>query len=134
MNSKTLIGDSLMSKIVIAISDGVASVVSRPDDVEVEIRDYDVDGFWDEDNQSCKVDEENDRYQEIIFPAEKKNNDNQELIYLSPVKEEPDEPILFNNFYKCPCGTEWDNEDSCTCNDRCPNCNKEIEPYKSERV
>lgn len=30
------------------------------------------------------------------------------------------------------CGIEWEDTWSCACNDRCPVCNKEIEPYKSE--
>jgi DNA-directed RNA polymerase subunit RPC12/RpoP len=41
----------------------------------------------------------------------------------------------YTNFYKCSeCGTEWQDEWDCTCNDRCPNCNTEIEPYKSEDI
>jgi len=35
----------------------------------------------------------------------------------------------FRMFYK-HCDTEWDMEWSCTCNDRCPVCNHEIEPYE----
>lgn len=37
----------------------------------------------------------------------------------------------FRNFYR-HCGEEWEDEHSCQCNDRCPVCNAEIEPYKSE--
>ena len=41
----------------------------------------------------------------------------------------------FHNFYRCSeCGTEWEDEWECACNDRCPNCNAEIEPYKSENI
>lgn len=36
------------------------------------------------------------------------------------------------NFYRCPCGEEWEDSSDCSCNDRCPVCNKEIEPYKTE--
>jgi hypothetical protein len=33
-------------------------------------------------------------------------------------------------FYECSaCGTKWTDEWSCTCNDRCPKCRAEIEPY-----
>lgn len=39
---------------------------------------------------------------------------------------------LFLNHYECPCGASWTDEWACTCNDRCPKCNKEIEPTKSE--
>lgn len=51
---------------------------------------------------------------------------------------EDDKP-WFRNFYRCPCivdgkvcGAEWEDEHDCTCNDRCPTCNSEIEPYHSE--
>lgn len=37
----------------------------------------------------------------------------------------------YRNFYRCPCGEEWTDEWDCTCNDRCPKCNAEIEPYES---
>lgn len=43
-----------------------------------------------------------------------------------------DDKLWFLNFYRCPCGAEWQDEWDCTCNDRCPTCNAEIEPYKSE--
>lgn len=42
---------------------------------------------------------------------------------------------VFLNFYRCPNdGTQWEDEWSCMCNDRCPVCNKEIEPYLSEDI
>jgi hypothetical protein len=36
----------------------------------------------------------------------------------------------------CPVepGIEWDDEWDCMCNDRCPACNAEIEPYESEDI
>jgi hypothetical protein len=35
----------------------------------------------------------------------------------------------------CPyCQTEWEDGWDCGCNDRCPDCNKEIEPYESELI
>ena len=37
----------------------------------------------------------------------------------------------FTNYY-IHCGVEWQDEWSCMCDDRCPVCNCEIEPYKSE--
>lgn len=41
----------------------------------------------------------------------------------------------FINHYRCSeCGSEWDDEWDCMCNDRCPTCNAEIEPYASEDV
>ncbi len=44
------------------------------------------------------------------------------------------EPKKFRNYYRCTCGTEWSDEWSCMCNDRCPNCNLEIEPHESEEL
>jgi hypothetical protein len=49
--------------------------------------------------------------------------------------EDQTEEIRFRNHYRCPDdGTEWSDEWSCTCNDKCPKCNKEIEPYESEDI
>ena len=37
------------------------------------------------------------------------------------------------NYYRHrECHTRWTDEWSCTCNDKCPECNAEIEPYNSE--
>lgn len=41
--------------------------------------------------------------------------------------------MKYRNFYLC-CDTEWQDEWDSTCNDRCPVCNKEIAPYKSEDI
>lgn len=38
----------------------------------------------------------------------------------------------FRKSYTCPCGEEWSDEWSCLCNDKCPSCNKEIEPDEDE--
>ena len=35
------------------------------------------------------------------------------------------------NDYECDCGAIWSNEDDCMCNDRCPDCDNEIEPFNS---
>ena len=38
----------------------------------------------------------------------------------------------FENTYECSeCDTTWTDEWSCTCNDRCPECNVETEPSSS---
>jgi hypothetical protein len=48
---------------------------------------------------------------------------------------------MFVNYYRCPGNleyrkrhdpVEWTDEWDCTCNDKCPECNAEIEPYTSE--
>ena len=58
-----------------------------------------------------------------------------------PVKLEGDneppqrETRLFRNYYNCSsCGEDWTDEWSCRCNDKCPSCNAEIEPYRSEDI
>jgi hypothetical protein len=43
----------------------------------------------------------------------------------------PEVVMRFRNHYR-HCGVEWDDEWDSTCNDKCPECNAEIEPYKSE--
>ena len=43
--------------------------------------------------------------------------------------------VRYLNQYRCPyCQTEWEDEWDCACNDRCPDCNKEIEPYESALI
>jgi transcription initiation factor IIE alpha subunit len=45
------------------------------------------------------------------------------------------ERFRFRNYYRCPYdGTTWVDEWACTCNDRCPLCRAEIEPYDSEDI
>jgi hypothetical protein len=47
----------------------------------------------------------------------------------------PATPFKFRNHYRCPNDqTKWKDEWSCACDDRCPTCNAEIEPYFSERI
>lgn len=40
------------------------------------------------------------------------------------------------NYYECPqCGTTWEDEWDCACNDTCPACGtREIEPHHSEEL
>lgn len=40
--------------------------------------------------------------------------------------------MSYLNYYRCTCGARWVDLWSCTCNDRCPVCRKEIEPYRSD--
>ena len=43
--------------------------------------------------------------------------------------------VRYLNQYRCPyCQTEWEDSWDCSCNDRCPDCNKEIEPYESALI
>lgn len=42
---------------------------------------------------------------------------------------------MFCNHYTCPeCKVSWDDVWSAACNDRCPECDKEIEPEESEDI
>jgi len=37
----------------------------------------------------------------------------------------------FINYYECTeCKHQWEDKHECTCNDKCPKCNIEIEPYE----
>jgi hypothetical protein len=47
--------------------------------------------------------------------------------------EEDEEPGRFINRYR-HCGQEWEDRWSCACNDKCPVCGGEIEPYGSEEI
>lgn len=38
----------------------------------------------------------------------------------------------WTNYYLCPCGEKWEDQHDCCCNDHCPKCDKEIEPYISD--
>jgi hypothetical protein len=42
--------------------------------------------------------------------------------------------MWFRNFYHCgDCGTSWEDEWSCCCDDECPNCgSSDWSPYESE--
>lgn len=40
----------------------------------------------------------------------------------------------FNKYYRCSKGHEWQDEWDCLCNDRCPVCNKETEPYDHAEI
>jgi len=47
----------------------------------------------------------------------------------------PGPAIRFRNFYECGRdGTKWHDEWTCSCNDRCPACDTEIEPYFSQEL
>lgn len=42
--------------------------------------------------------------------------------------------MMFRNRYACPCGEEWFDEWSATCDDRCPRCDTSCSPVESEDV
>ena len=43
-------------------------------------------------------------------------------------------PCVYRNEYACSCGHEWSDEWSCACDDRCPQCDTEIEPEETTWV
>lgn len=40
----------------------------------------------------------------------------------------------YRNTYECPCGSSWEDEWDCMCDDRCPSCNTACSPSKSEEL
>jgi hypothetical protein len=44
------------------------------------------------------------------------------------------DPLNMVNHYTCGCGCTWIDRWSCACNDRCPNCNAEVEPDESHEA
>jgi len=114
------------NKVLIIINSGCAQLEYKPDNIEVEIRDYDV-----QDYDNVEIDEDGDEYQKMIFPAEE--NKIEFLASGDQCFPDKEEPMEYRNYYK-HCGEEWDDVWSCQCNDECPKCGKEIEPYKSEDI
>lgn len=46
-----------------------------------------------------------------------------------------DEQAWFHNQYECPrCGTEWEDQWSCGCDDECPDCGLDCSPVSSEEI
>jgi len=110
-----------MTKVIITINDGAVDVAVKPDFVSVEVRDYGVPDDFDTDNENCKFDESGDRYQEVIFPAEKTR---------TPID---DVEMKIKSFYK-HCGEEWESVWDSACDDECPKCGKPISPYDYEDI
>jgi hypothetical protein len=47
-------------------------------------------------------------------------------------RERRDVMPWFRKHHTCPCGSEWWDEWDCLCNDRCPDCDTEVEPDDHE--
>jgi len=56
-----------MAKVIVFISGGAVQSISKPEDVELEIRDYDIEEVDAKDNPSCKQDANKDWYQEMFW-------------------------------------------------------------------
>lgn len=57
----------MSQKIIVIISNGCADVLEKPDNIELEIRDYDVETIDAKSDSRCKKDKDGDWYQEMIF-------------------------------------------------------------------
>ena len=53
--------------ITVILADGAVQVANIPPGITVEVRNYDVPDDWDEDNTTCKVDKDDERYQVFTF-------------------------------------------------------------------
>lgn len=59
--------------------------------------------------------------------------DFEEIVLITKAPSD-DSPVKYRNFYRCSCTHEWEDTWDSMCNDRCPVCNKEIEPYQSNEI
>jgi len=110
-----------MPKVIIAINgNGEGEIINKPDNVEVEIRNYDIPDDFDLDNITCEFDDSGDRYQPIIFPQKK-------------ILTFDDDDISIRSYYN-HCGEEWESDWDSACDDECPVCGKAISPYKYEDI
>ena len=111
----------MKNKVLIIINNGTAQVEYKPDDVEIEIRDYDIEATDAKQDERCRKDLDGDWFQSMRFPAK-------------PFLDRfPKVEIKYRNFYK-HCGEEWEDEWDSTCDDECPVCGAPISPYKSEDI
>ena len=64
--------DTSTNKVIMTVSGGVADVQEKPAGVEVEIRDYDIEGsgFDLEGNPHCKEDKDGDCYYEMLWQVD----------------------------------------------------------------
>lgn len=80
----------------------------------------------------------NEAWEEAVYSGTSGIIDTIDLDYeeLTFIKKAPvnNDPVEYRNFYRCDCGQEWEDTWGCMCNDRCPECNKEIEPYASDEI
>lgn len=50
------------------------------------------------------------------------------------MKDDPPKNWFINHYHCSDCNEDWDDEWECTCDDKCPKCNKAYQPYKSENI
>ena len=79
MDKKILTGEYKMIKIIIAVNDGEVSIISKPDYIKVEVRDY-VDIDDNENYPEIHKDEDGDTYRVFSFPAKEKEPNKSEDI------------------------------------------------------
>ena len=56
-----------MPKVIIVMNNGKIDVPVKPDDIEVEVRDYGIPDDFDVENVVCRIDDSGDRYWSLIF-------------------------------------------------------------------
>jgi hypothetical protein len=116
-------------KVVIAIIDGAVHILRKPNNVDLEVRDYDV-----PEDMEAKVDSDGKRYQEMVWGKDYIDLGSEAVI----VKHDGltgDEPDKYTNYYRHnKCDAEWQDDHSCQCDDECPVCGTAISPYKSDDI
>jgi len=50
------------------------------------------------------------------------------------IMDKTDNETYLNEYYCAHCDIHWDDVWDCMCNDKCPECDKEIEPFKSTKL
>ena len=95
-------------------------------------------------SQPCTTEEERDQLAKEMKKkdTEEEGDDYSGIYWLNIINGVPEigsysgiffeEETIYHNQYKCVCGHEWADTHTCACNDRCPVCNKEIEPFRSD--
>jgi hypothetical protein len=122
-------------KVVLMLVGGVTSMVEKPDNLEVIVHDYDIEGDWTKDDPMCFTDIEGDRYQEIVFPATEINFSANGKQCFTDVEIEKNKPNKFVNHYYCPdCEHEWEEKWSSVCDSECPHCGKPYSPISSDDI
>ena len=129
------------SEIVVQIHNGlIEDVRGVPSGVKIIVEDFDVDGADpDEIDGTGKGPDETEIQPcyRSVYTADGVELHVPDKTEIAPEAEEADRFVNYYRHDKCPkVGTAviWQDKSPYTNNDRCPECNTEIEPYKSEDI
>lgn len=79
-----------------------------------------------------------DRMPRFSFAHHASNIQNCRMLLIKSVTtidSSPGPAMRFRNYYECTFDrTKWHDQWTCMCNDRCPTCDSEMEPYFSEEL